>query len=185
MIITKKALPRRTFLQGMGASLALPLLDAMIPSMTALAKTAANPVRRLGFIYMPMGCDIARWTPPGEGRLGALSPALQSLAPHVDQLTVLTNLELKNAYPGTHATSSARRLPERGQGARGVDRAPTTISARRSIKSRRSRSAGNSAVRVARSRWIFCCRWWAVRQRLRVRLPEQPLMVVPDHAAAG
>jgi len=110
MIITKKALPRRTFLQGMGASLALPLLDAMIPSMTALAKTAANPVRRLGFIYMPMGCDIARWTPAGEGRLGALSPALQSLAPHVDQLTVLTNLELKNAYPGTHATSNAAFL---------------------------------------------------------------------------
>src|SRR6185436_10014883 len=80
---------------------------AMIPSMTALAKTAANPVRRLGFVYMPMGCDIARWTPGGEGRLGALSPALQSLAPHVDQLTVLTNLELKNAYPGTHATSNA------------------------------------------------------------------------------
>ena len=110
MIITRKALPRRTFLRGMGASLALPLLDAMIPSMTALAKTPANPVRRLGFIYMPMGCDITRWTPPGDGTLGDLSPALQSLAPFVDQLTVITNLELKNAYPGTHATSNAAFL---------------------------------------------------------------------------
>jgi len=110
MIITRKALPRRTFLRGMGASLALPLLDAMIPSMTALAKTPANPVRRLGFIYMPMGCDITRWTPPGDGTLGELSPALQSLAPFVDQLTVITNLELKNAYPGTHATSNAAFL---------------------------------------------------------------------------
>jgi len=110
MMITKKALPRRTFLRGMGASLALPLLDAMVPSMTALAKTAADPVRRLGFIYMPMGCDIARWTPPGEGRLIELSPSLQSLGPVVDQLTVLTNLELKNAYPGTHATSNAAFL---------------------------------------------------------------------------
>jgi len=110
MIITKKALPRRTFLRGMGATVALPLLDAMIPSMTALAKTPAAPVRRLGFIYMPMGCDLSRWTPAGEGRLTELSPALQSLAPVVDQLTVISNLELKNEYPGTHATSNAAFL---------------------------------------------------------------------------
>ena len=110
MMITKKALPRRTFLRGMGASLALPLLDAMVPSMTALARTPADPVRRLGFVYVPMGCDIARWTPPGEGRLVELSPTLQSLSPVVDQLTVITNLELKNAYPGTHATSNAAFL---------------------------------------------------------------------------
>ncbi len=109
-MITKKALPRRTFLRGMGASIALPLLDAMVPSMTALAKTPAEPVRRLGFVYMPMGCDLARWTPPGEGTLAELSPALQSLAPFVDQLTVISNLELKNAYPGTHATSNAAFL---------------------------------------------------------------------------
>jgi uncharacterized protein DUF1552 len=110
MIITKKALPRRTFLRGMGASLALPLLDAMVPPMTALARTPAEPVRRLGFVYIPMGCDIARWTPPGDGRLVELSPALQSLEPVVDQLTVISNLELKNAYPGTHATSNAAFL---------------------------------------------------------------------------
>ena len=110
MIITKKALPRRTFLRGMGATVALPLLDAMVPSMTALARTPAAPVRRLGFVYMPMGCDLPRWTPPGEGRLTELSPSLQSLAPVVDQLTVITNLELKNAYPGTHATSNAAFL---------------------------------------------------------------------------
>jgi hypothetical protein len=110
MIITKKALPRRTFLRGVGATLALPLLDAMVPSMTALAKTPADPVRRLGFIYMPMGCDIARWTPPSEGTLAELSPALESLRPVVDHLTVITNLELKNAYPGTHATSNAAFL---------------------------------------------------------------------------
>jgi hypothetical protein len=109
MIITKKALPRRTFLRGMGATVALPLLDAMVPSMTALAKTAAEPVRRLGFVYMPMGCDLPRWTPPAS-TLAALSPTLQSLGPVVDQLTVISNLELKNAYPGTHATSNAAFL---------------------------------------------------------------------------
>ena len=79
MIITKKALPRRTFLRGMGASLALPLLDAMVPSMTALARTPAEPVRRLGFVYIPMGANIAQWTPPQTGRITALSPTLNSL----------------------------------------------------------------------------------------------------------
>ena len=63
MIITKKALPRRTFLRGMGTTLALPLLDAMVPSMTALAATAARPVRRLGFVYIPMGAHMPKWTP--------------------------------------------------------------------------------------------------------------------------
>ena len=108
MIISKKSLPRRTFLRGMGAALALPLLDAMVPSMTALARTPAHPVRRLGFVYMPMGCDASRWTPPGEaGALNKLSPSLRPLAPVMDQVTVITNLELKNSYPGTHATSNS------------------------------------------------------------------------------
>ena len=111
MIVTKKALPRRTFLRGVGTTLALPLLDAMVPAMTALAATPANPVRRLGFVYIPMGSHAAQWTPRGAaGRLGELSPTLHSLTPFVDQLTVITNLELKNAYPGTHATSNAAFL---------------------------------------------------------------------------
>ena len=67
MIITKKALPRRTFLKGAQAVLALPLLDAMIPAATAWAQTPAKPVPRLGFVYMPMGCDHSRWTPPAQG----------------------------------------------------------------------------------------------------------------------
>lgn len=110
MIVTKKALNRRTLLRGAGAAIALPLLDAMVPAMTAWAKTPAKPAPRLGFVYMPMGCDITRWTPPGEGKLTELSPSLSSLAPVVDSVTVFTNLELKNAYPGTHATSNAAFL---------------------------------------------------------------------------
>lgn len=110
MIVTKKVLPRRTFLRGAGAALALPLLDAMVAPLTAMAATAANPVRRLGFVYIPMGSNIAHWTPPGEGKLTELSSSLSSLRPVVDQLTVVTNLELKNAYPGTHATSNAAFL---------------------------------------------------------------------------
>jgi hypothetical protein len=110
MIITKKAIPRRTFLRGMGATVALPLLDAMVPSMTALARTPALPVRRLGFVYMPMGCDLPRWTPKGEGAVVELSPTLQSLHGVAEELTIFSNLELKNAYPGTHATSNASFL---------------------------------------------------------------------------
>jgi len=110
MIITKTALPRRTFLKGVGATLALPLLDAMIPAATALDKTPAKPVKRLGFVFMPMGCDQSRWTPRGENGLEELSPILGSLAPVKDKITVLTNMELANAYPGSHATSNAAFL---------------------------------------------------------------------------
>ena len=67
MFISKMALPRRTFLRGMGVTLALPLLDAMVPASTALAKTAAKPVRRLGFVYVPNGAVMKHWQPPGSG----------------------------------------------------------------------------------------------------------------------
>src|SRR6266436_5057690 len=110
MIITKKMMPRRTFLRGMGATMALPLLEAMVPAATPLAKTAANPVRRLGFVFFPMGCDQSRWTPPGGKTLGELSPILSSLAPVREHVTVITNLELQNAYPGSHATSNSAFL---------------------------------------------------------------------------
>ncbi len=108
MIVTKKALSRRAVLRGAGASLALPLLDAMIPALTAQSATAAAPVRRLGFVYIPMGSNIAQWTPAQEGRISALSPTLQSLTPFLDQLTVISHLENKNAYsPGNHATANS------------------------------------------------------------------------------
>jgi hypothetical protein len=111
MIVMKKALPRRTFLRGIGATLALPLLDAMIPSLTALADTPASParLRRLGFVYMPMGCDVTRWTPPGDS-LDELSPTLSPLAAVKKKIAVLSNMELRNAYPGTHATSNSSFL---------------------------------------------------------------------------
>jgi len=97
MFITKRALPRRTFLRGVGATLALPLLDAMVPAATALAQTAANPVRRLGFIYLPNGVarnftGINYWTPAGEGTGFELSPILSPLAPYRNRLTVLSGL---------------------------------------------------------------------------------------------
>ena len=110
MIITKRALPRRTMLRGIGATVALPLLDAMVPAMTAAASTPARPVRRLGYVFIPMGSDTPRWTPPGKDDLKDLSPILRPLGPHRDDVTVVTNMELQNAYPGTHATSNSAYL---------------------------------------------------------------------------
>jgi hypothetical protein len=92
MIITKKHLPRRTFLRGAGISLALPLLDAMIPALSAERLTAAAPVRRLGFVFYTLGVDEARWRPKGEGSDYQLSEALAPLAPHKDKFLVLTGL---------------------------------------------------------------------------------------------
>ena len=108
--ITKKSIPRRTFIKGVGTTLALPLLNAMVPAATALAKTPGNSVRRLGYVFMPMGCDQSRWTPRSEHTLDKLSPILDSLAPVKDQTTVLTNMELRSAYPGSHATSNSSFL---------------------------------------------------------------------------
>jgi uncharacterized protein DUF1552 len=110
MFLTKKAIPRRTLLKSAGAAMALPLLDAMIPAATAWAQTPAKPVARLGFVFIPMGADQARWTPPGEGNLDTLSPILAPLKPVKDYVTVLTNTRLMNAYPGTHDTSNASFL---------------------------------------------------------------------------
>jgi hypothetical protein len=111
MMISRKALPRRTLLKGVGAAISLPLLDAMVPAMTALADTPASPsrLRRLGYVYIPMGCDTSRWTPPGDD-FDELSFTLESLAPVGQHVTAITNLELKNAYPGTHATSNSAFL---------------------------------------------------------------------------
>lgn len=110
MILTKKALSRRSLLRGGGAALGLPLLDAMIPVATALAKTPAKPVRRLGYVFMPMGADMSRWTPQGDQLGDDLPPILKSLTPVKDKISVISNMELANAYPGSHATSNSAFL---------------------------------------------------------------------------
>ncbi len=112
MNIRKLALPRRTLLRGATTAIGLPLLDAMLPALTSLANTPASPakLRRLGFVYIPMGCDVTRWTPPPGEKLEELSPTLSPLAPVKQKIAVISNLELRNAYPGTHATSNASFL---------------------------------------------------------------------------
>ena len=112
MFMSRKHLPRRTMLKGVGAALGLPLLDAMIPALTAEERTAASPsqLRRLGFVYIPMGCDHSRWTPAADAVLKDLPPILSPLESVKDRITVISQLELKNAWPGTHATSNASFL---------------------------------------------------------------------------
>jgi len=109
MLIEKMSLPRRTFLRGVGAALALPLLDAMVPALTAVVKTAANPVRRLGVVYVPNGMAMESWTPATLGAGFEFTPILKSLEPFRDQLLVMSNLR---GAPGggSHAGAATRFL---------------------------------------------------------------------------
>jgi hypothetical protein len=92
MFVTKKHLPRRTFLKGVGVSMALPLLDSMIPARTLLAQTAARPLPRLGFVYVPHGAIMDKWTPTTEGAGFEFTPILKPLEPFRDRLNVVTGL---------------------------------------------------------------------------------------------
>lgn len=110
MIITKKALPRRTFLRGLGASIALPMLDAMVPAL-AQSGSAAQPIKRIGYFYIPMGMNPQPWVPETIGKLSSLTPSLASLNPFLDKITVLSNLEIRDAYTtGNHASSNCAFL---------------------------------------------------------------------------
>ncbi len=106
---TRKSLSRRTLLRGVRATLSLPFLDAMVPAATAATRTL-RPAKRLGYIYIPMGCDQSRWSLGKADTLDELSPILKSLDPVKQHCTVISNLELEPAYPGTHATSNASFL---------------------------------------------------------------------------
>ena len=95
MIVTRKSLERRTFLRGIGVTLALPFLDAMVPAFSKAAASA--PVRRLGFYYIPNGAIMDHWTPAADGTAFEMTPILEPLAAHRDQLTILTGLGHRNA----------------------------------------------------------------------------------------
>jgi hypothetical protein len=97
MFITKKSLPRRTFLRGVGASLALPLLDSMIPARTLLAQTAAKPLPRLGFVYIPHGAIMDKWTPATVGAGFEFTPILKPLEPFRDYINVVSGLHHRAA----------------------------------------------------------------------------------------
>ncbi|RPH56060.1 MAG: DUF1552 domain-containing protein, partial [Acidobacteria bacterium] len=97
MFITKRHIPRRTVLKGMGATLALPLLESMIPARTLLARTAAAPAPRLGFVYVPHGAVMAQWTPATEGAGFEFTRILEPLEPFRERLNVVSGLGHKAA----------------------------------------------------------------------------------------
>ena len=109
MIVTKKALGRRTFLRGAGVTLALPLLDAMVPALSAMAQTAAAGPRRLGFIYMPNGVAknsaVDYWTPKTEGAQFEMSQILAPLEPFRDRMLVISGLDQNQAEAGDDGAS--------------------------------------------------------------------------------
>ena len=108
MMITKKAIPRRTVLRGLGVTVALPLLDSMVPAATALAQTPAAPTSRFGFVYVPHGSIMRQWTPAQEGANFEFSPILKPLESFRKHVTVLSNLS--NYGENGHSVSSAMWL---------------------------------------------------------------------------
>jgi len=105
MIITKRALPRRTFLRGMGATVALPFLDAMVPALSA---RALKPAVRLGFVYIPNGTIQPMWVPATTGKAFELSPILSPLTPVRDRITVLSGLATDRQTTSATATATMR-----------------------------------------------------------------------------
>src|SRR6187402_149244 len=109
MFVTKKSLPRRTFLQGMGVAVSLPLLDAMLPAFTALARAQARPRTRFGAIYVPNGAIMEQWIPERVGAGFDFKPILKPIEAFKDQMVVVSNLT--RSHPGSqvgdHAVSAA------------------------------------------------------------------------------
>jgi hypothetical protein len=126
MIINHKAIPRRTLLRGLGATLALPFLDAMVPAL-ARAQGIAKPPTRLSIVYLPNGIMMDKWTPATEGAGYKLTPILESLAPFRDRMLILTGLThnsgraLAGENTGDHARAGASYLtgvhPRKTEGA--------------------------------------------------------------------
>jgi hypothetical protein len=115
MMISKKAIPRRTVLRGMGSVLALPLLDSMMPALAALQKTPARPINRFGVMYVPNGMIMKNYLPAGEGAGYELTPTLRALAPFREQVLVLSGLECiptPGRPGGAHAKASTRFLTD-------------------------------------------------------------------------
>ncbi len=117
MIITRKHLSRRTMLRGLGATLALPLLDGMVPALSALAKTAARGARRMAVIYTPNGMMMPNWTPQGRGhRLRVLADSRGARHRIAERLVILSGLADKYGWPqgdegtGDHARAAATFL---------------------------------------------------------------------------
>ena len=126
MMVTRKFLPRRTFLRGVGTALALPLFDAMVPAFAGPVNSASKPPVRLGFVYHPTGMIMSRWTPAADGAAFEITPTMQALEPYRDRLLVFSGLAQVNGRAlgdgaGDHAREGATWLtgvhPKKTEGA--------------------------------------------------------------------
>ena len=184
MVITKRALPRRTFIRGMGATLALPFLDAMVPATFGAASKAAP---RFAAIYCGNGANMFDWTPPTEGAGFTFSPILKPLEPFRDRTLVFTGLD---NFPATDQGDSGGQHPRAAPAfmscvhpkqTEGADvQAGTTIDQliAEQICSRREAVIPRSGRRSQRCRR-------RLRPRLRLRLHELHVVEDADDAAAG
>ena len=168
MIITKRALPRRTVLRGMGVALALPLLDAMVPALTAVARTAANPAKRYGFYYLPNGVamthtDVNYWKPATTGADFEFSPILKPLEPFRNHVTVVS---------GMHHRSSESLGDGNGDHTRATGTWLTGVHIKRTEGS--DLRAGTSVDQVIASRY-----------RKETPLPSLELAILPDDVTNG
>ena len=115
MFVTKKAISRRTVLRGVGVTLALPLLDSMVPALTALGKTAAKPINRFSVVYVPNSMIMPYWTPIGEGASFEFNRTMQALEPFRSKVLVLSGLSslpTPGRPGGAHAKGSTRFLTD-------------------------------------------------------------------------
>ena len=110
MNIFKKTLPRRTVLRGLGASLALPLLDSMIPALSSASAQVAQPTKRLGVVYVPNGMAMKSWTPATEGAGFEITRIMEPMAAYQDRMLVITGLDGPRSNAGVHASASTRFL---------------------------------------------------------------------------
>src|SRR5678815_4129492 len=137
MFLPKRHLSRRTVLKGAGITLALPLLDAMVPAATALAQTAASPTLRMGFFYIPHGAimgntshgpQMDRWTPSGAGADFKLNSILKSLEPYKRYVTSFGNLQNQAMVGGVHSLAPATWLsgtkPDKGSASASMSTTP-------------------------------------------------------------
>ena len=147
MFVTKRAIPRRTFLRGTGTVLALPFLESMVPAFTALAQTPARPPLRFGAVYIPNGAPMKEWMPRAAGAL-EVTPILKPLEAYRDSITVVGNLSRAGGKTVTdHAVSSASRSRRKRKTSNWVSRS-TRCSRGRSGRRRRS-PRSNSPPRIS------------------------------------
>ncbi len=184
MIVMKKAISRRTILRGLGATIGLPLLDAMVPAMTALAQTPAKVVRRFGAVYHPNGVIYDKWLPTGVGSNFELSPTLAGLAPFKDKLVVVTGLYADQAEAlgdggGDHSRACGAWLSGRARQEVGCCRRKRYFDGSdrgEGIRARDPALVATAADGRQQPRWFL-------RRRLQLRVQQHRFVADADAAA--